>query len=300
MTKTVWTLRDLKQRLSILWTSGMSRGDSTGWQCVDDLYTIVPGQLSIVTGWPSSGKSEWVDAMALNLVRQDWKFAVYSPENRPIELHAAKLVEKWIGKPFGKGPTPRLHHTESDEAADEIGNAFGFLDPPTVENMRIEAITELADEHFAGVPGEYKRGLIVDPWNELDHSRPSEWSETEYTSQALSWLRNWGRNTRTHVWLVAHPAKQRRETSGELPIPRPDMISGSAHFWNKADCCVTVYRDYQREDGQIDIYVQKVRFKHVGRIGVTSLTYDRVTGRYHEAQRDADGRPFGFSYGDRA
>jgi twinkle protein len=294
--KNIWTFRDLKQRLSVLWTTGLRRGDSTGWQCVDDFYTVTPGLLTIVTGWPGSGKSEWVDALALNLIRQDWRFAVYSPENRPIQLHASKLVEKWIGKPFREGPTARMDHREVDEAAEEIGNAFGWLDPPSVDNLQVRDITELADIHFADVPGEYKRGLIIDPWNELDHARAKEITETEYISQALSWLRNWARTTQTHVWLVAHPAKQRRE-NGELPVPRPDMIAGSQHFWNKADNAVTVYRDYARDDGQIDIHVQKVRFKHVGRIGVTSLTYDRVTGRYHEAQRDAEGRPYGFSYG---
>jgi hypothetical protein len=50
----------------------------------------------------------------------------------------------------------------------------------------------------------------------------------------------------------------------------------------------------------IEVHVQKVRFKHIGRIGMVELVYDRVTGRYSEPERDADGREIGFSYGGAA
>jgi twinkle protein len=61
------------------------------------------------------------------------------------------------------------------------------------------------------------------------------------------------------------------------------MISGSQHWWNKADCALTVWRDSEYPDSQeVDIHIQKVRFKHIGRPGMVTLRYDRVTGRYHE------------------
>jgi twinkle protein len=85
------------------------------------------------------------------------------------------------------------------------------------------------------------------------------------------------------VWIVAHPQKLRRDDSGKLPIPTPDAISGSAHFWNKADNALTVWRDLANPDSQnVEIHVQKVRFKNVGRSGIVDLTWDRITGRYHE------------------
>jgi hypothetical protein len=61
------------------------------------------------------------------------------------------------------------------------------------------------------------------------------------------------------------------------------MISGSQHWWNKADCAVTVWRDPERpESRDVDIVVQKIRFKQIGRPGVATLEYDRITGRYSE------------------
>jgi twinkle protein len=106
------------------------------------------------------------------------------------------------------------------------------------------------------------RGVIIDPWNEIEHTRGGM-SETDYISKSLSTVRNWARLNNVHVWIVAHPAKQRRE-EGKLPVPRPDMISGSVHWWNKADNAIAVARDYDSEEDLVDIYIQKVRFKHVG------------------------------------
>lgn len=44
---------------------------------------MVPGELTVVTGVPNSGKSEWIDGLLCNLaISQDWAFALCSMENR--------------------------------------------------------------------------------------------------------------------------------------------------------------------------------------------------------------------------
>jgi hypothetical protein len=44
---------------------------------------VVPGELSIVTGVPNSGKSEWIDALLCNLARlHGWSFALCSMEKK--------------------------------------------------------------------------------------------------------------------------------------------------------------------------------------------------------------------------
>ena len=48
---------------------GWPKGTSTGWRSLDELYTIGLGQWTAVTGVPGSGKSEWVDALLVNLAR---------------------------------------------------------------------------------------------------------------------------------------------------------------------------------------------------------------------------------------
>lgn len=285
----------IRPDLERLWEAGLPSGESTGWPSVDKHYTVVPGQLTVLTGWPGSGKSEWLDALLLTLAKKGWRFGIFSPENHPVELHVAKFLEKLAGKPFGAGPTERISKDELAELTDEIKDWFGFLQP-TINSDRtsfsIDEILDACEAHFRteGMWGRsVKKGLVIDPWNELEHGRPHQLSETEYTSMVLSRVRGWARKNNVHVWIVAHPQKLRRDDGGKLPVPRPDSISGSIHWWNKADNAITVWRQLDEPTKQeVCIYVHKIRFKHVGRPGMVELRYDRVTGRYHEMLRQVN------------
>ena len=103
----------------------------------------------------------------------------------------------------------------------------------------------------------------------------------------------WVREMNCHLWLVAHPSKLQRKKDGSLPVPTPHDVSGSAHFWNKSDNCICVDRDQGEGTEDVDIHVQKIRFRHVGHVGLAGLRYDRVTGQYRDAPTNQ-----GFSYAE--
>lgn len=274
---------EYQDKVEALWLAGLPPGDATGWPSVDRHYTVCPGQLTIITGWPGAGKSEWLDALMVNLSKQQWKFAVFSAENMPVEIHISKLMEKFAGKPFGAGPSERIAQDELAEYCDDLMEAFRFISPRE-DSISLPSVITAAEKWLLVDDGR-KPGLIIDPWNELDHWRDRSFSETEYISRSLSMVRNWARAKGVHVWIVAHPQKVPRE-GGKLPIPRPDMISGSQHWWNKADCAIAVWRDPEHPESQsVDVIVQKIRFKHIGRPGIATLKYERMTGRYFEFMR---------------
>jgi len=76
-----------------MYHEGHEKAMLTGWACLDDYLKIREGELTVVTGVPGSGKSEWVDALMVNLAENEgWKFAVCSFENNPIAMHRSKLV----------------------------------------------------------------------------------------------------------------------------------------------------------------------------------------------------------------
>jgi twinkle protein len=260
-----------------LYRDGRQRGLSTGWKSLDEFMTIRPGELSVVTGVPGSGKSEFIDALAVNLAcSHGWRFAMCSFENPPAE-HVAKLAEKYLGLPFWDGPTWRMSETDLQRAMDWIADRFYLLrfddEAPT-----IEAILEKAR---AAVTRHGVRGLVIDPYNEIEHRRSPNMTETEYVSQLLGKVKRFGQNHGVHVWFVAHPAKLHRE-GGSPPVPTLYDISGSANWANKADIGIVVHRDPEKDPTRTDIYIRKVRFKSVGKIGAVSLRWDRATGRYSE------------------
>jgi twinkle protein len=279
-----------RDRLHKLWKEGLPPGSSTGWRAVDKHYTVAPGRMTILTGWPGSGKSEWLDALLLNLAKAGWRHCIFSPENQPCELHVSKFLEKYSHKPFGAGLTERMSVDEMDEAITEIEEWFRFIGPSfSTERLSftIDEVLKAAECDFRlrGLwsKRENNLGLVIDPWNEIEHLRPAALSETEYVSQTLSMIRAWARANAVHVWVVAHPQKLKRDDQGVLPVPRPDAISGSQHWWNKADACITVWRELgEGRKDETDIHVWKIRFKHIGIPGKVTLRYDRVTGLYAE------------------
>lgn len=264
-----------QEALMLYQHGGLPRGALTGWSTVDELYTVAAGQWTAVTGTPGSGKSEFVDALLVNLAeRGEWLFAVYSPENYPVSTHLVKLIEKRIRKPFGEGKTQRMTRREYDSGAMWVLDRFLWLEPAlkSPEHLIQSALTYSTNKRM---------GIVLDPWNTLEHQRGGM-NETDYVSFVLSEVTKLCRSTNAHVWLVVHPAKIPRNKDGTRPVPSPYDISGSAHWYNKADNIITVHRDQVEQGQNVEVHVQKVRFKHVGHPGVAVLKYDKVTGRYFE------------------
>lgn len=270
-------IADLPDQVMTLLREGMPGGVSTGWASVDQYYTVKFGQLTVVTGIPSHGKSQFLDALMVNLAEDHgWVFAICSPENIPVSRHVAKLAEKCIGKPFREGPTDRITPDELIKAMDWMHQHFIFVAPD--EALTIPALLQ---QSKALVTRHGVCGLIIDPWNEFDHTRGNV-TETEYISTSLTQIRRFARHHGVHVWLVAHPQKLYRRDDGSYPVPTPYDISGSAHWRNKADNSITVWRDENEPGSPVQIHVQKIRFRECGSPGMVELRFNPVNGRYQE------------------
>ena len=126
------------------------------------------------------------------------------------------------------------------------------------------------------------KGFVLDPYNELEHQRPSALSETEYIGQFLSKVRNFGRLFDVAMFVVAHPTKPYKRDDGSYPCPTPYDISGSANWRNKADVALAVHRDIREPGSPVEIHVQKVRDKNQGRTGRIDLHWQAATGRFLE------------------
>lgn len=278
-----YSLDDVDDALEFLYEFGLQPGESTGFPSLDEYYTVKEGQITVVTGIPSHGKSNLLDAIMVNIARNstsEWKFGLFSPENQPIERHYASLMEKYVGAPFTAiAGRERISRTQKDDAKRWLNRHFKVILPDEESgNWSVDEILRLAKSlvYRDGI-----RGLVIDPWNELDHTRPSAMTETEFISNALTKIRRFARLNGVHVWIVAHPTKMEKRADGLYPVPTPYNISGGAHWNNKADCCITVYRHPGRADQDIvDIHTQKVRFREVGKVGRIALRYSVGDGGY--------------------
>jgi len=267
--------RRLLTEIDDLYVKGVAKGHTTGWANVDQFFTVKEGEFTVVTGMPSHGKSEWLDALCVNLaVHHNYRIAMFSPENHPLEMHAKKIIEKYAQKQFFGGQ--RMSQEEMLDSLDRMNKNFSFIKPSETEFTPMHIINEALPWLDQSIT--QPRALVIDPWNEMDHYRPAGLSETEYISRILTELRRAARDYKTHLFLVAHPMKMQKDKDGNYPVPRPYDISGSAHWYNKADNCIAIWRDVANNPQQTQVHIQKVRFNSTGSPGMADLLYD-----YHKA-----------------
>jgi len=271
---------NFSDEIGSLYEQGLPGGDSTGWESLDEYYTVATGFWTIVTGIPSHGKSTWIDNLMVNLMRQKWCFVVYSPENQPASLHMAHLVEKLARRPFRSGYVNRLTPEDMAKAIHWLDGRLRLLrmaaDSPVVPD--IHAILFAAEQIISAEWGnQVKVGIIIDPWNEMDHAPLNGMNETQWTNHELMMFRHWIRSHNTHGWIVAHPQKPQRDKDGRSKNVGLYDINGSAAFYNKADHGIIVRR---LEDDRTEIEVEKCRFRHLGRKGSVILRYNSGTQTY--------------------
>ncbi len=248
---------------------GVERGLSTGWMGVDNLYTVRTGEMTIVTGIPGSGKSNFIDALCVNLIiNHKWSIGAFSPENWPVKRHMKTLLEKLIDKTFDKSQYgARMSKDEIKDGTFFLQDYFKFI-MPVKEIMTVDTILKYARILCLqyGI-----KGLIIDPWNELEHQMQHGEREDQYISKSLTKIRQFARSNGLHIWVIAHPKNLVKNTDGDYDPPTMYDISGGAHWRNKADNGICVFRDF--ETNLTTIIVQKIRFREIGQLGETSLKY---------------------------
>jgi len=262
-----------RDRINDLFKQGTGKGESTGYPSLDEIYTVASGQLSVVTGYPSSGKSNFVDQLMVNLAKKsDWKFAICSFENQP-EIHITRLMEIYTQKRFFDG-RDRMAQIEKDEAFKWVQEHFLFIDSNGEEPSTLDSILERAR---VAVKRMGIRGMVIDPYNYIDMDKKST-TETEAISDMLTRVRKFCMANDVHTWFVAHPSKMSR-SGNEQPRPDGMSISGSMAWWAKADCGLTVHRGL---GSVVEIAVWKCRYRWVGTQGESSLIYNKTAGVYTE------------------
>ena len=271
------TSESIEVDLLNFYDNGYPKGTEVKIDGFNEHLRLSDGQITIVTGSPGSGKSEFIDLiMATTSVTDIWKWGVCSFENIPASLHATKIAEKLTGKSFDyrKDHLQRMTRDELLHANYHINSNFNFVNTGTCDTT-VDGILAKAAElvRKKGI-----KGFLIDPWNYIQHNIPTGQSETLYISDALTKIKMAAFNLGIHIFIVAHPAKLMKDKSGNYEVPTLYSISGSAHFYNKADNGFTVYRNNELKT--VEVHIQKVRNSWNGKLGVVEFTYDTYTRQY--------------------
>lgn len=252
------------------------KGLSTGWSKLDENIKVYTPALMVVTGFAGQGKSTWTQQLVAHLaINHGWVTAIASFEMmiRPYVVDAlgATLLDKpkWIAR--------RINWTPQEEQRAErwVEDHFVFIGPDAESDDDAD-ISWLIERAEAAVIRHGARCIVIDPWNEVDHLRRREESQTEYVGRAIRQLKRFANSYNVLVVIVAHPTKSAKEKA-------PDQlslydISDSAHFANKADIGVIIARQGNLEmDTLTSVLVKKIRFQpDMGKPGDKDLDFDPV------------------------
>ena len=198
---------------------------------------------------------------------------------------------------FFNDGVPGGHYSEQSERSVTGGSALGnneanqnlpggqylaiqeALRPNTAdpESFTLDEVLAVARE---AVQRRGVRICVFDPLNSFRRGpEQAGMSDLQWYLHVCNTMLGFAHRNDVLVILVAHPRKVDRSMLDNRKR-RVEMndISGSSDFGNKCDFCLSVDRD---DDLQVvTVYVDKVKFKHLGTRGQVHLHYDILTGRY--------------------
>tara|TARA_S200002703_G_scaffold152176_1_gene152351 strand:+ start:482 stop:2161 length:1680 start_codon:yes stop_codon:yes gene_type:complete len=240
---------------------------SIGMGNSDSYFNLAFGEWTVVTGIPNSGKSDIVDQICCNLAtKYGFRCAMFAPESYPYEGHIKRIANKLNEK--------ICDNTDLNNTKDFIEEHFHWV-KIDLENLTLKGILDAFKQLVL------QKGVnvcVIDPYNMLDHSAQRDYS---YVGRLLSQITQFCQQTKTHLFLVAHPRKI-ESIEGKYRKPTLYDISGSSDFFNKSYNGLIVFRQIGQKSKYksdiVSVYVEKVKRKENGQLGQFEVAPDFVNG----------------------
>lgn len=255
------------------------------WLGFKDCYSVMRGQLSIGTGIPSHGKSNFTDDYVLNLINDyNLKASWFSPEHSPMQLYHTNLSEKVTGKNFwGKVNGKDVNRVTKEELTKykEWGNEKIYLtDCEAGQLPTWDWLLKKFEEQM------YSFGIdifVIDAFNKVLLPKGNKLEEINIV---LTKLTHFAQSNNVIVFLVAHPTKMQKNEQGIYGVPTLYDVSGSADFRNQTHNGYTIYRHFYDEqlgiENETEFYNMKTKFNFQGEIGSSvKFKYCLENGRFY-------------------
>ena len=258
--------------LDDLYANGLPKGVEIGFPNLNQLVRLEKGRLVIITGTPGSGKSQFLDQVAEKMnYHHGWRFSMFSPEMMPLSLHMAMLVSKFTGKHFDR---ESINASLYQKAKERVMDAVHFIDPDSYDLDGILAIAKYQVRKYGC------DALVLDPWNDLTMNGEGI-TKTDDINTALLKILTFTQQQHIVTFVMAHPSKVARNKDGTVPKISLSDISGSIHFYNRADIGIVLTRHSEEGRDYTELTVQKMRFANLGKVGDCYFKYQVGVGRFH-------------------
>lgn len=255
--------------------NGVQLAPKTYFGEMDEYFRWKKGEINLIVGWANHGKTTLILQMMLTKSIYDgWKWAIFSPENYPATDFYDDLIEMYLGKWLDN-----INEDEYTEAADFIDKYIFYVYPE--DGHDVHSINE---KFRYLVLKKGVDGVLIDPFNQLDHIQKPYQREDQYLSEILKDIKRFALLNSVSYNIVAHPVKQQRNADKSLPPVDLYDISGGAMWANKSDNVISYYRPNHHENKtspEVTVYIQKVkRIRTGGKCGDFNISMNWATKRF--------------------
>jgi twinkle protein len=258
--------------------NGKPIGEQTYFGDFDNLFRWKKGQSNLWTGYANTGKSTFLNQLILTKsLLDEWKWAVFSPENYPADDFYDDLIEMYVGKHVSDFYSNKMSEAEYLEACRFIDTHIVFIYPE--ENHSIESL----HERFESLILEFGiDGVIVDPYNQIE-----KMGGATIEMEVSNFMKAANRFAKFHniVYnIVIHPKNISLPKGEDFKAADMKDLSGGAMWGNMAFDIISVHRPnwfVDRTDNKVVVVTQKIKRKRTGgQQGEVTFYHDFMRARY--------------------
>jgi hypothetical protein len=227
-----------------------------------DKYFRYKREFTIINGHSNVGKTTMALYLMVNAtVRHQWKWVVYSSENRTASLKMS-LIQFALNKPITS-----MNYMERKKGYEWVGKYF-----TVISNKQVYSYSDIIVFLEKVMKQQEVDAVFIDPYNslKLDMNR-SGIGVHEYHYEAASEFLTFSTSNNIAVWLNMHAVTASQRIKGEdgLPVaPYAEDTEGGGKFVNRADSFLTMHRKVQHptpsERKITEFHVRKVRDVETG------------------------------------
>jgi replicative DNA helicase len=236
----------LPATLADAYAGKVRQGLSTGYSDLDLYLRPEPGELIVLAGYTSHGKSVTVQQVYTSAAMDGSPAAVFSLEMTKKEL-SVRILSAQSGVPYKaiwKGQMSPFDKRAVETSAQVVARAPIYIDDAS--GLRFEDIASRATALKRQVGG---LGVVVVDHLQLMQQRRGAENENVGYSEITRSLKGLAKNLEVPVWLLS----QLRRSADKRTNPRPRLadLRGSGAIEQDADAVVFIYRPVKgEEDGQ--------------------------------------------------
>lgn len=301
---------DCRDDLNVIVKNGFTAGIGIGIPEVDRLFTLKPKHITFVSGIPSAGKSTFIRWYITELIRHNdkmnLKFALFTPENRPVAREYAKIAEVMTGQYYREGWQNSMAPDLRNRTMRFIEKHFFVVSPDrknfesfggVIKSDKVNTMESILKYLVYLKKTENIFGFVIDAWNKIEHEQPRNMTETTFISQQLDYLIDFCDLYDVHGIVIVHPRKIEQQGIN-YKMPTLYDIKGSSAWKEKADIGIILHRNMNRKKKAEDIpenadeddkyYVdpttptilrtEKIRFEEIGVMDRVKLVMDMKKG----------------------